>query len=283
MIIHQTVPYFLENFTLTEEFIQRYQQQYAAHFEEYFRYHCKNPTDKLRLALEKYPAQLPHIKETNGKMIQLIEEIKDHYERIYKITFEKDVHLIVGMFGSNAFTHRQVIPEITFCLEKLSPKDEHLRVIIAHEFGHALHNLLSEREGIDWNKVDWAHPFTWLLQEGCATYFSTKAVSVNPAVYFSYDDKGEEWLHFAEMNEKEILQAFRADLQIEMPNGLFREWFSINGGTTFGLTRLGYYIGYQLLRHLMKKVGEQNAITVWKQADFHELMMEALEEIINGE
>lgn len=283
MNIHQTVPYFIENFTPTAAFIEQYQKKYAAHFEEYFRYHCKHPEEKLKIALEKYPAKLQDIRKIDGKIVRLINEVKTFYEMNYDARFEKDVHLIVGMYGSNAYTHRQIIPEITFCLEKLSPEDDHLGVIIAHEFGHALHNSLSDRVGMNWSELDWAHPYTWLLQEGCATYFSTKAVATNPAVYFTYDDEGEPWLHYAESNRKEIIQAFQTDLQVQSTNDLFREWFSINGGTRFGHTRLAYFIGFYLLHRLMEKLGEEDAVTVWKRPEFHSIMSQTLEEMTNGE
>lgn len=282
MIIHQTIPYFIKKFEPTAEFIEQYQQKYAVHFEEYFRYHCHRPEEKLKIALKRYPEKLPDIIEANGKIITLIKEVKVFYEMNYNVAFEKDVHLIVGMYGSNAFTHRQIIPEVTFCLEKLSPIDDHLRVIIAHEFGHALHNLLSDHVGMNWADLDWNHPYTWLLQEGSATYFSTKAVSLDDAaVYFTYDDE-EGWLRFAENNRVEILEAFQKDLQLLSPTDLFREWFSINGGTKFGKTRLAYYIGYELLLFLIRKTGEQEAVTAWKRPDFHSLMSETLEEMTHG-
>ena len=56
------------------------------------------------------------------------------YQKKYNVQFEKNVHIIVGMFGSNAFCQREIIPEGTFCVEKLSPNAEHLKVIIADEF-----------------------------------------------------------------------------------------------------------------------------------------------------
>ncbi|MFC4408812.1 hypothetical protein ACFOZY_00040 [Chungangia koreensis] len=282
MIIHQTITYFIEKFKPTAEFVIQYQQEYAIHFEEYFRYHCRQPEEKLKVALTKYPEKLPDIVEINGKIVGLIEEVKAYYEMNYDITFEKDVHLIVGMYGSNAFTHRQINPEITFCLEKLSPKEEHLCVIISHEFGHALHNLLSDHVGMNWKELDWNHPYTWLLQEGSATYFSTKAVTTDdPSVYFTYDDDEEGWLRFAESNRDDILKAFQADLQVLSPTELFREWFSINGGTKFSKTRLAYYIGYHLLLFLIGKMGEQEAVTAWKRPDFHSIMSQTLEELDN--
>lgn len=268
MKIHNTVPYFLENFEPSEQFLKQYHQMFQSSFKEYFLYHCKNADEKIRIAVEKYPMNFNDIKTINDKIEPLIHQIVSTYEQRYHVKFTKDVHIIVGAYGSNAFTHRQIIPEVTFCVERLSPIDEHLKVIIAHEFGHALHNLLSDKEGMDWSKIDWSHPYTWLFQEGCATYFSKQVTVANEAVYFSYDDRGDAWLQFANCNKKEIISTFMEDMKNFEANVIFREWFSINGGTHFGFTRLGYFIGYHIVSRLVEKYNEQQAVTLWKESNF---------------
>lgn len=278
MKIQNTIPYFLENFVPTESFLKHYYETFPTSFQEYFLYHCKNVEEKMKFAIEKYPTKLKDIKDINEKIEHLIHQVVALYEKKYHVKFTKDVHIIVGAYGSNAFTHRQIIPEITFCVERLSAKDEHLQVIIAHEFGHALHNILSDQAGMDWTNVQWNHPYIWLFQEGCATYFSTQVVDVDEAVYFSYDDGGEEWLQFAKENKVNIISLFLEDLNKQDANQIFREWFSINGGTHFGYTRLGYYIGYCVVAKLLEKYYEKEAITIWKESYFfdevHRVLME---------
>ncbi|WP_096153525.1 DUF5700 domain-containing putative Zn-dependent protease [Bacillus sp. FJAT-45066] len=278
MNIYNTVPYFLENFKTNKQLLQNYHEKFSPHFEEYFLYHCKNADEKRRAAIERYSTDINEIKECNRKIESFIRQVVNDYEVKYDIKFMNDVHIIVGCYGSNAFTHRQIIPDITFCLEKLSPKDEHLKVIIAHEFGHALHNKLTDLSGIDWSKLQWFHPYTWLLQEGCATYFSKQVTVVDEAVYFSYDDKGDEWLRFAQSNTEEIIATFLNESKTESHMDVFREWFSINGGTQYGHTRLGYYIGYIALKLLIQKFGELKAITLWKEPNFIEEMEQVLME-----
>ena len=268
MKIHNTVPYFIENYMPIEEFLKQYHDKYSPQFKEYFLLHCKNADEKIRAAIHKYPNKMIEIKESSGKIEELIHQIVVAYEQKYNVEFSVDVHIIVGAYGSNAFTHRQIIPEVTFCLEKLSSKSEDLKVIIAHEFGHVLHNILSDKSGMDWSKLDWLHPYTWLLQEGCATYFSKLVTVADEAVYFLYEDGGEEWLRFAEANRKEIVTTFKKDLNKYSPTEIKHEWFSINGGTNFGHTRLGYFIGYHVLQLLIEKYGEYKAVTLWKEPNF---------------
>ncbi|MDQ0350946.1 hypothetical protein J2R98_000749 [Alkalibacillus filiformis] len=284
MKVHNTVPYFLENFTPTEHFIRQYHEKFSLHFKEYFLYHCKNVDEKIKKAIQMYSETLSDIKESNDKVEGLIKQIQLTYEQKYDVEFAKDVHIIVGAFGSNAFTHRQIIPEVTFCLEKLSSEDEHLKVIIAHEFGHALHNILSDQEAMNWRSLNWGSPFTWLLQEGCATYFSKQVTTADESVYFTYDGSGEEWLEFAKDHQARIISTFIEDINEQSPTEVFREWFSINGGTHFRYTRLAYYIGYAVLERLIEKYGERKAVTLWKDTSFsNEINQVLLELESNGQ
>jgi len=280
MKIVNTVPYFVDNFEPSVQFVKQYHEQFPEHFKEYILYHCKNAEEKIENAIQQYPSKMNEIQDSSDKIEKLIRQITNTYERKYDVEFTQDVHIIVGAYGSNAFTHRQIIPEVTFCLEKLSSDETHLKMIIAHEFGHALHNLLSDQDGIDWSKVQWFHPFTMLLQEGCATYFSEQAVEADKSVCFSFDDTGNVWMDFAEANEKRIITSFLNDLEHCSNAEIFHEWFSINGGTTFGFTRLAYYIGYRAVQRLIEKYDERKAVTLWKESSFQEEMEKVLRELV---
>lgn len=278
MKIINTVPYFLENYEPTEQFLREYHDIFSPHFKEYFLYHCKNADQKKKAAIKHYQTNMNEIKEINKKIEYLIVDIASRYKKKFLVDFQKDVHIIVGCYGSNAFTHRQIIPEITFCLEKLSPATEHLRVIIAHEFGHALHHILTDRAGMKWEEVKWSHPFIWLLQEGCATYFSKQITDAEESVFFSYDSHGDEWLKFAKYNTHNIIDSFIEDYTNLSHQEIFLEWFSINGGKRYGFTRLAYYIGYIVLESLIKKYGEVTAITLWRDPHFEEEVLQMLNE-----
>lgn len=279
MKIYNTVPYFLLNYMPSELFLKHYYEKFSQHFQEYFLYHCKNADEKIKNAIQKYPSKMNEIKESSGKIESLIQQVVLTYTQKYNVEFTKDVHIIVGAYGSNAFTHRQIIPEVTFCLEKLSSKDKHLKVIIAHEFGHALHNILSNQEGMDWSKVQWDHPFTTLFQEGFATYFSEQVTDADKSVYFLYDDNGEEWLRFAEDNKNEIIATFLEDINKRSQPEIFHEWFSINGSSYFGFERLGYFLGNNVIQILIEKYQEKKAVTLWKESTFNKEMENVLFEL----
>lgn len=275
MFIHDTVTDFSDNYLPTIDYLKKYYEKHASHFEEYFRYHCHNVDKKMTMAIQKHQEKISTFIEIKDKMPKLISDIARDYKQMYDITFTKDVHLIIGLYGSNAFTYRQIIPEIAFCLEKLSPQDHHLQIIIAHEFGHALHHLLSEKSGVDWAMVDWESPFTWLLQEGMATYFSTKVVHARKDEYFAFQED-LEWLTFATNNKQIIIEAFLSDLTSLDARAVFLEWFSINGGKRFGIHRLAYFIAYEFIQSCLQELEELDVITLWRNVNYQDIIYKQL-------
>ncbi|WP_391203468.1 hypothetical protein [Psychrobacillus sp. L4] len=271
MKIYDTVPYFLENYEPSIDFLRSYYEKYPDIFEEYFAFHCKDTEERHSESIKKYPQHFTIIKQVHKNILPVIEEIEGEYRELYQISFPVDINLIVGGFGSNAYTHRQIIPNITFALEKLSPNPEHLRVIVAHEFGHAAQNILSDQVGIDWTKIKWTSLLIGLYQEGSATHLSRKTVvNLHPSIYFSYNDEGYDWLAFAHANTSEIKKAFVDDYLTLTRDELFHEWFSINGGKKFGYSRLAYFIGDLFFQYEVNKLGEMAAIVAWKDENFEE-------------
>ena len=271
MKIVDTLPYFLSDFQPQLCFLREYYEEYPDIFSEYFAYHCKDTDERLANSIEKYASTIPTIKQVHKNIIPIIKDITNQYNRIYQVSFPIEVNLIVGGFGSNAYTHRQIIPNITFALEKLSPVPEHLKTIVAHEFGHAAQNILSNNSGMDWSKVNWNSPLTWLNQEGTAIHFTRKTVrNLYPSVYFHFNDEGQDWLTFAKANSENIKLEFAKDFFAETSTELFREWFSINGGKKFGHSRLGYFLGDLFFQNQIKALGETKAIIAWKESNFKE-------------
>ncbi|WKA55591.1 DUF5700 domain-containing putative Zn-dependent protease [Planococcus shixiaomingii] len=271
MEIVDTVPYFLKNYKPSVDFLKTYYAEYPEVFEEYFPRHCQNTDARHERSIDRYDAHFQAIEQVHQQMPLIVQETANTYREMYGLNFPVQVNLLVGGFGSNAYTHRMFIPDISFAMEKLSPNPEHLKVIVAHEFGHAAQNILSNQAGIDWEVVEWTNPFIWLNQEGAATHFSRKIVKgVNPSVYFSYEDGGENWLNFAKANEREIIKAFAKDVEELSPQALFKEWFSINGGATFGHSRLAYFIGDRFVQEQIERLGEIEAIVAWKDANYKE-------------
>lgn len=189
MKIIDTIPFFMRSYQASPDCLRNYYDKYPEVFKEYFAYHCKNTEERHLQSIANY--SLTAIDDVHGKIIPIIEEVAGRYSAVYQVSFPIEVNLIVGGFGSNAFTHRMIIPNITFALEKLSPGTGHLKAIVEHEFGHACHNIISNETGIVWSNIRWENPLTWLYQEGAATHFSRMTEPcLNTSVYFSFDDEG---------------------------------------------------------------------------------------------
>ena len=104
MNIHNTVPYFLENYKPSEQFLNEYHDRFSPHFKEYFLYHCKNADEKIRAGSQKYPNKMSEIKESSGKIEDLILQVVAAYKQKYNVEFSMDVHIIVGAYGSMPYT-----------------------------------------------------------------------------------------------------------------------------------------------------------------------------------
>ncbi|MBH0155311.1 hypothetical protein IHV10_02970 [Fictibacillus sp. 5RED26] len=269
MKIIDTVPFFLEYYQPSIPFLKEYYKRNPCIFHEYFSYHCKDTEERHNSSIKKYQDSWSSIQRVHEMIKPIIQEVVQAYEEAYGVIFPVEVNLIVGGYGSNAYTHRQIIPNITFALERLSPDCHHLKTIVAHEFGHATQNILTDKAIMNWERVNWNSPMTWLNQEGAATHFSQKIVpGLHPSVYFSFDNHGCEWLEFAQKNEDEILLAFANDYNSLPSQTIFSEWFSINGGKKFGYSRFGYYLAHLFFQDQVKMLGERDAITAWKDDDF---------------
>ncbi|MBK3494691.1 hypothetical protein JFL43_07435 [Viridibacillus sp. YIM B01967] len=241
-------------------------------------YHCKDTEERHSQSISKYEHDFDNIRLVRSNIVSIIERVELSYKERYDVDFPIEVDLLIGGYGSNAYTYREIIPNISFALEKLSPEMNHLEYIVAHEFGHATHHIISDKKKIDWTKVDWNSPLTWLNQEGAATYLSRQAApNLLPHQYFSYDEEAE-WLLFAEENYEEIKDAFREDYQQLNINELFFEWFSINGGERFKHTRLAYFLGADFFQKQVDSLGEIEAVIAWGRDDFKQMVEEWLNE-----
>ncbi|WP_374017139.1 hypothetical protein ABU162_23570 [Paenibacillus thiaminolyticus] len=121
------------------------------------------------------------------------------------------------------------------------------------------------------------NPHTWLLQEGIATYLSTKIVQADLDEYFAFEED-KKWIPFAQENESKIAHKFLEDLENGIEYGpFFKEWFSINGGNHFTYMRLGYYLGYRVVVNLVERLGIEEVLTLWEKHDFKEMMKKQLQ------
>jgi hypothetical protein len=271
MKIIDTVPHFMNNYPHSIESLREYYTTYPEIFAAYFPLHCKDTEERHTQSIEKYPHYVSTIQQVHERIIPISEETADKYFEQYGISFPIEVSFIVGGFGSNAYTHRQIIPNITFALERLSTEPSHLQSLVAHEFGHAAQNIISDNEGMDWASLQWTSPLVWLNQEGAATHFSRQIASgLDPSAYFCSHDTGNGWLAFVQANKEEIKKAFTKDYETKNAMELFKEWFSISGGKTYGYTGLAYFIGDIFFQQQIERLGEKGAIIAWKEPSFLE-------------
>ncbi|MFS0784992.1 hypothetical protein ABC345_01270 [Shouchella sp. 1P09AA] len=274
MHIIDTVPAFLAKNVHSLTTLQEYHRMYPDAFKEYFTYHCPRTETRFNRALQRYPEDRFHIKAVYKQLPHILETICKRYVEQYELTFNQQIYLIVGAYSSNAFTHRQITPDITFALEQLPQHKDGLQVLAAHEMGHALHQTWTDIAGMDWPHVQWDNHLLSLYREGVATHFSREIVpDAPPHIYFTFGSNylgDNSWLSFAQENEQTIKLAFYKDYQKLNSQELFREWYSINGGERFGYTRLAYFLGDRFFQQERQRIGEHEAILAWRDPLFLE-------------
>ncbi|AAS41834.1 conserved hypothetical protein [Bacillus cereus ATCC 10987] len=207
----------------------------------------------------------------------IIQEITNKYRNKYSFDVNMKFHIFVGAFGSNAFVEREIMGDIFFAVEKLSPDLNHLRVMVAHEIGHIYHNVMLQNNGMDWEKAEWTDAAVNLYREGVATYVSKQIVKgLNESVYYSYDDDGERWLQYCIENEEQIKKRFLEDYIEGWTFEKEKEWFRLSGGQYFGYNRLGYFLGTAFVEYVAQALGESEVFTFWNKHNLKRSVMDWL-------
>ena len=278
MKINDLVTPFLVDYEATIQYYETYFQKHPEVFQFYFQVHCKNKKEKLERALIQHPQKLEQMKWVKDQIPVYISEISRKFEEMFPITFTEDVQIFVGLGGSMAYTTHSMNPQVAFSVDRIESEETGLKVLIAHEFGHATHHIYSSKQSIDVQKIKWGSPYTWLMQEGLATYLSRQVIEAPKDVYYAFG-RNEEWLSFVQANKKKIIEAFQQDLKEQTAQEIFKEWFSINGGRKFGHKAIAYYIGCEIVEKLVEQQGVKKAILLWGQEGFEQVIDKILNEL----
>ncbi|MBG0961986.1 aminopeptidase [Bacillus sp. SRB1LM] len=279
-MINNTIPSFLKLWESTDIELAVLNQYFTSHpeiYEEYFKYHCPNTNERLSNAIKQYPAKIEDIRIITKTLPIIIQEITNEYRNKYHFDVNMKFHIFVGGFGSNAFVEREIIGDIFFAAEKLSPDSNHLRVIVAHEIGHIYHNVMLQNDGMDWEKAEWADAAVNLYREGVATYFSKQIMKgLDESVYYSYDNDGERCLQYYIENEEQIKKRFWEDYIEGWTFEKEKEWFRLSGGQYFGYNRLGYFLGTAFVECVAQTLGESEGFTFWNRHNLKRGVMDWL-------
>ncbi|GGB34387.1 hypothetical protein GCM10011409_09830 [Lentibacillus populi] len=265
MEIENTVEKFLSSNKPDLSSIRKYHLAHPKIFNTYFNGYCKKTTEKMKAAIYRYSEDYSRLQEIAKLLPGVIKNVAGKGKDYFGFSLDVPVHIFVGLYASNAFVDHKT--EIYFAVEKLHQDPKLLEVIVAHEFVHSYHYHILGRAGIDWNAINWLDVRISMYLEGIATYFSEKLVPGNPkSVYFSYDEKGEDWFSFCQENYMKLVEAFKDELENGSVN-MEQEWFRLSGGKQFGYSRLGYYLGTSFVRDLCKRLTASEALTLLANGD----------------
>ncbi len=281
MNIYDYATPFLKRYEPTEMYYEACFKEHKEVYDYYFKYHCRDKETKMKKALAEHTNKLQQMQWVAENIPPFVQSITAKYEKAFPVKFTQDVYIFVGLGGSNAYTYLSMDPQIGFCVERLDAEEGALQTIIAHELGHSLHHQYTTYCGIEASAISWNDPYTWLLQEGFATYLSMLVVDVPRDVYFAYT-RDVECLTFCEENQAQIMATFKQELSKKSATEIFKEWFSINGESIFGYKRLAYYIGYVLVESFVNEIGIEQAMTLWGRPNFKELMEQRIDSFMKS-
>ncbi len=232
-----------------------YEGRHREIFDIYYRRWGKR--EELEQALERYPEIIGSLRS----LLQSIEDdISDSWSKVSSLLeFEpSDLNLVllVGSFTSNGWTTDFRGQHTAFCPLECFSSRQALQVTLLHELAHVAHSQILatcypqlDREGDDF------HIAPNLMKEGLAT-MSSKLSFPNYADAFhlwlgAEDFDAQEWLRWCERNEQAIFRRALGDLE-KSDQDTYPAYFG--NGTIMGQRRLGYYIGFKAIEHLL---GEQ--------------------------
>ncbi|WDL97156.1 hypothetical protein [Alicyclobacillus sp. ALC3] len=233
-------------------------------FDTYFKSHCTRTPTRLNSAIERYPATVDTMKRCVALLPSLVAEVYDEMSGLLQHALPMEIRLLVGGFGSNAYvTHDGTLH---FAVELLPCETALLRVLIAHEMAHAFHFRLLTEAGFQFSQLAW-DGYTSLYLEGLATFVS---MLLNPglpeAAYFSFDNSGGDWVSFCRNHYEDIKERINDDLQHwDMEQEI--EWFRLRGGKTYGMNRLGYFIGTEFISSCVESIGLIDTMRLWGMQD----------------
>ena len=165
------------------------------------------------------------------------------------------------------------LPAVLFGLENIAEEGWQernvLEGLLAHEIGHLAHFSWRDEARIPRGEG----PYWQLYSEGFAQYCEHHVLG-EPSWHMAVD-LGEDWLVWCRENRswlaREFLRAVKAG---EMMRPFFGSWYDIQG-----YKQTGYYLGQELVRPLVERIGLKSAALL---EQFEVVMVEALEDLAGG-
>lgn len=229
---------------------------------------------KLDICLYKYPLcvnEINNLRNINDNIKKVCKMCSSIF-KIYDINL--NFIIMVGLFKANAFVSSFRGKTAFFFLEYMPPRME-VDILLAHETTHLFQFSRQSR-----NKSYRMTLCDHIFSDGLATYTSEYLFpGFDMSKYLFVNDNFELWMAVANDKMIEIKEDILQNLNTT-DNWYFRKYFTGDNSIKNGIpTRVGYLIGYRVVKHLSQRYTLYNMIT-WNQARINKEVRQTLMEFI---
>lgn len=247
--------------------------------------------EKLNASIKSYSTDKKVIELINGKGVNyevIINGVLKRTENVFPASaISFNVIIIVGFYGFGFWlTFYNGQPTIFIAIEK-SFSDNCLDIMLAHEIGHIihfisqpknskLHNVIHGKIKKNYKSLTIAD---YLMTDGIATYTSSLICPDRPEVLYSYPEENkQQWYNECKNRELELIKYSLASLNKSDLHSL-QTFILMSGASKEYPKRIGYFIGYQILKQISKK-HPISKIMKWPSKKYRAIIKMTLEDNI---
>lgn len=252
-----------------DEQIERWSTGFMSHspelFEKQIADYAEQNVDWRTIAAEKiFPflsERKPAMHEAHRNLLAVCPTIYQQAES--KLGFTSSVTFVIHVglgCGAGWVTSYQNSPAIWFGLENVAEcgwsDRESIAGLIAHEFGHVIHEQWRTQSGESLEDGAW-----WQLYAEGFAQRCEEIINEGGAPHEAVNDEDQEWLTWCQTHRAELATEFlRAVDAGEAVQKFFGSWYDIEGHS-----QCGYFLGYEIIRQLetrfsLKEIAELNDI-----------------------
>ena len=241
-------------FLSLNEQIERWSTEFMAHWPELLQKQIADYADQnvdwRTIAAEKvFPflnARMPAMQEAHENLLVLCPTI--YQQAKLKLGFASPVTFVIHVglgCGASWVTSYQDSPAIWFGLENIAEcgwsDEESIAGLIAHEFGHVIHEQWRTQSGGSFGDNAWWQLYSEGFAQRCEEI--TNEVSTPHEAINSAD---QEWLEWCQSHRAGLAGEFMRTVDAgEAVQKFFGSWYNIEGHS-----QCGYFLGHEIIKQL---------------------------------
>jgi hypothetical protein len=188
------------------------------------------------------------LKEAHNSFLAATSNLREKVRSVLNVDVDATIMLYFGLCnGAGWATELDSKPAVLLGIEKIVELNwcdiDSFKSLIFHEIGHIWHFSVQKQRLSA--KTDGEKSLLQLYEEGIATYIQRLLMGKD---YFHQDTNG--WLSWCNANKAALFEEFLRRVEINVSTqDFFGDWCSY-----LGHSDVGYFLGFEMLRHLSNKM-----------------------------